>query len=305
MRLTLLLLLGAILLSQAAHAEFNFTFPRARFYSELGRPTSANSDTGGRPRPHNALSLKDQDSFGIDSFRAGASSTYATRYLWREYVISESGKNYAADAFVSFMGAEADVFALWDTDGAWPGSGPLEMDYRASYSHKLDTSINTIAYTYRDFGDAAAALGTRRQNFPAVTTLDSRHQELSLSSYWFGETIQRAGADPVLGIEAAFNSSGGVHGQLVIGYFGGKPVNDIGFVPNAARAFASLDFQSKYFSETSSFPGSNFLVEGTWDFRQASVPLSLNIGFEYFYAWGDDLYRDSSSVMVRLEYAWP
>lgn len=285
----LLLILVAALMATPALADFNNTFPRTRFFSELGRPSTRSSEGSERRRVSNVavrdIDVSNDEHYSLETPRFGVYTEFASNFLYRDFAIVENSMVGAYSIYGSFYGVEGSIFSLNDLNDDLGGGDPLLMEYRLSYSMKLDTSINTVSFTYQDWSNSASKIGTVDQGFGSSPPIfEDNAMEVGLSSYWFNEKIQPNNMNFFLGFDAKiWIDEPGFRTAATAGVFANKESGN--FLPNGARLQASAFVQSDYHTDNSSIPGFEAYVETYWDLRystDSAFPLMIMIFGQYY-----------------------
>lgn len=304
---TTLFSLALIVLAPQAAAEFNHSYPRTRFFSELthdfGRETSIpGARSVGRTGRETKFNEDGEPVYDTQRFRAGAVAGYSSQHAWRDFLLSDSGAVFAGELYGSFYGVEASVGATFDAGDELEEDNPYQIDYRLSYSFIALTSYNTIAIAYHDLsaiedkiGTAAQGFGNNPQNF------ESSFLEASASSYWFNDTLQVNGANYFLGFDAWVNLTDiGARGQIIAGVLGANTGGEV-WMPNGARLQGALIYQWEYFRSDSNFPGGSLYGEVYWDLEGYGQPFLITAAIEYF-AQIDEKARDRLTWFVKFEF---
>ncbi|MCA8940745.1 MAG: hypothetical protein KDB07_13085 [Planctomycetes bacterium] len=301
----------ATLFALPAFAELSNLYPRTRMFSEIGRPTEKddpNSSSRRRTisRTDRVIEFKDEDHYDTNKLRAGAFINFSSDFLFRDFLITDSGSVGAMSAYASFYGVEAAVLAVNDFGDELETDQPLLMAYRLSYTFKYDTSINTVAFTHQDWSNSAAKIGSKGQGFgESPPIFEEESNEVALSSYWFTERLQPNQMNYFLGFDAqVWIEEPGFRTAVTGGVFAHKTADT--FLPNGARIQGSVILQSNYHTDGASIPGFNGYVEAYWDLRYSTdttLPLIVSLFVDYYLPFDEDP-LDKVIFGGRLEFAF-
>lgn len=307
-RAGLLLILSAAF-AMPALADFNFQYPRTRFFSDIGR-----GDTGVAPtdRRRNKTAgerdFRDSDAYDATVPRFGGFGRWNYQYHWRDYRITDSSTVFGAEVYASFLGFEASVFAVADAADELNVGNPITTEYKVGYAFKWLNSVNSVFVAYQDWSKSASRIANTNtvaieqgfgQNPP---TFESSSTEISAHSYWIQEKVQAYNANLYLGMDFwSWLEGPGFRGMLSIGVLANA--KEANYFINGARLQGGVIGQSDYHREGSSFPGSNFILEVFRDMREDGIPLMIVGHVEYYLPFGEDP-RDALTYGLRIEFAF-
>jgi len=300
----------AVCFAVPALAEFNFQYPRTRFFSEVGRgdvgyaPTERRSS---RTSP-GARDFSTDEAYDTTLPRFGGFARWNYQYRWRDFLIADSGTVFGMEAYGAIYGLEGSIFVVTDASDKLNVGNPITVEYRASYTLKLSNSINTLAFTYQDWSKSARGIANTLANSIAqgfgrnAPPFEKSATEISASSYWFQQNLQTYNANLYVGMDAwAWLEGPGFRAMGSIGMLANSKEANYGV--NGARLQAGVVFQADYHRDGSSIPGGNFLLEMYRDLREEGLPLMIIAHAEYYLPLEKDP-SDSITFGLRIEVAF-